>query len=284
MKRPLMYFALGIALIQFNSCQKNEIAKLEEDASINLQQTAVETSLTETQVDEALSDVDLLVDEAITINASLLRSATIDSSIYVNECPVITVNTEVKPNVMTIDFGTACTGKDGKIRSGKIIVTAASFKLFPSERSKSFDNYYVDGKKIEGSVSKVILRDSINHNRTATIKENVIIIIPEKKDTAFRVSTMTRVYQNNVLKDKTDDQIVSWGTVVNTRPNGVVVTKTIAEATPLVYKVSCKHIVSGIASFVNSKGRTWSIDYGDGTCDNVAIFTENGVTKEITIR
>ncbi|MDD4972551.1 MAG: hypothetical protein PHT07_24230 [Paludibacter sp.] len=267
MKRPVMFFAVGLALA-FNSCQKNDISNLEGDAISSLQETPLEVSLIETEIDEALSDVDLLADEAVNIQASILRSAAIDSSVYLSDCPTITVDKNVMPQVMTIDFGTACSGKDGKLRSGKIIVKASTFRSFPTRMEKTFDNYYVNGKKIEGLIRKFVVKDSLNHSRIAIVNEDVTIIFPERHDTAHHVTDMTRRYLRNVPEDRTDDQNITWGKVENTRPSGFVSTKMIAERTPLVYQVSCKHIVSGIASFRTSRGRHWTIDYGDGSCDN----------------
>jgi len=185
---------------------------------------------------------------------------------------------------MTIDFGTACTGKDGKVRSGKIIVTAESFTAFPSVRQKSFENYFVDQKKMEGSIVQTIVRHTATHIRTATIQEDVTITFPENGGTAHRVTNITRQYQPNILKDKTDNQTVSWGNVVFTRTSGVVLTKAIAAETPLVYKAACGHIVSGIVSVSTSTNRNWTLDYGDGACDDKATMTRDGKTKEITIR
>ena len=128
---------------------------------------------------------------------------------------------------------------------------------------------------IEGTVRKTIQKDAVNFVRTASIKENIQVINLEKGDTLSRITDITRQYKKT--------QTLTWGSVINTRPNGVVVTKTIVESTPLLFKASCKHIVSGIASFENSKGRKWSINYGNGTCDDKAILTVNGKSKEITI-
>ena len=282
MKKPIFFLTLGLACVMLPSCQNNGTGILnDESALIGVDAPAV-ASLDETQIDEAMESVDLLIDEAILNHVSLLRSASADNA-YLTDCPVITVDTIAVPHVMTIDFGTTCTGKDGRIRSGKIIVKASSFKLFPSVRQKTFENFMVDGRKIEGTVSKTIQKDLINISRTANIKENIQIINTVKGDTISRVSDMTRLYKMNVLADKTDDQTLTWGSAVNTRTNGVSSTKTIAEATPLLFQASCRHIVSGIASFENSLGRKWSIDYGDGTCDDKATLTVNGKSKEITI-
>jgi len=275
MKQFKMFIAVCLMFIGFNSCQKDEVSQVIDEISLSQQ---------ETQAEETLADVDLLVDEAVDSNFSLLKSATIESAAYLSDCPVITINKTATPQVMTIDFGTSCTGKDGKIRSGKIIVTSTSFITFPSVRDKSFDNYYVDGKKIEGSIAKTITKDQENNIRTAVIKENITITFPDGEGKATRVADLTRQYQRNTLLNPADNQIVSWGTVEFTRISGVKVTKTITSADPLVFKVTCHHIVSGTVSVTTSNNRSWTINYGDGTCDNKATITIGDKTKEIKIR
>lgn len=275
MKQLKLVFAVCLMFIGFNSCQKEESASNVDEITLSQQ---------ETQTEETLADVDLLVDEAVDANFNQLKSASIESTAYLTDCPVITVNKTAIPQVMTIDFGTACTGKDGKVRSGKIIVTSTSFNTFPAVRDKSFDNYFVDGKKIEGSVTKTITKDQENNIRTAVIKENITITFPDGEGKATRVADLTRQYQRNALLNPLDNQIVSWGTVEFTRISGVKVTKTITSVDPLVFKVTCHHIVSGTVSVTTSDNRSWTINYGDGGCDNKATLTMGDKTKEIKIR
>lgn len=275
MKRLNLFFAISLMFFAFNSCQKEGVSSSTDETTLSLQ---------ETQSEEALTDIDLLADEAIDSNISQLKSADILNNMYLTDCPVVTFNTTVSPEVLTIDFGTSCTGKDGKIRSGKIIVTSVSFKTFPSVRDKSFDNYTVDGKKITGSIVKTILKDSENNIRTAQITENVSISFPDNEGTATRIANITRQYQRGVLGIRNDNQIVSWGTVEFTRLSGVKINKTITAENPLVFKADCHHIVSGIVSITTSNNRSWTIDYGTGECDNLATLTINGKSKVIRIR
>jgi len=275
MKQLKITIAVCLMFIGFNSCQKEETTATGDEITLSQQ---------ETQAEETLADVDLLVDEAVDSNFSLLKSASIGSAAYLTDCPVITVNKTATPQVMTIDFGTACTGKDGKVRSGKIIVTSTSFNTFPSVRDKSFDNYVVDGKKIEGSVTKTITKDQENNIRTAVIQENITVTFPNNEGTAKRFANLTRQYQRNKLANPADNQIVSWGTVDFTRISGVKVTKTITSTDPLVFKVACHHIVSGTVSVTTSDNRSWTINFGDGSCDNKATLTVGDKTKEIKIR
>jgi hypothetical protein len=276
MKRLSMFIAISLMFIGFNSCQKDEVASTTDEITLSQQETLAE---------ETLADVDLLVDEAVDSNFSLLKSAsaTLENAAYLTDCPVITINKTATPQVMTIDFGTTCTGKDGKVRSGKIIVTSTSFNTFPSVRDKSFVNYFVDGKKIEGSVTKTITNDQVNNIRTAVIQENITVTFPNNEGTAKRVANLTRQYQRNKLANPADNQIVSWGTVEFTRISGVKVNKTITSTDPLVFKVACHHIVSGTVSVTTSDKRSWTINYGDGSCDAKATLTMDGKTKEIKI-
>jgi len=275
MKRFRKILVVGLLFIAFNSCQKRDVAAVFDEIALSQQ---------ETQGEEALSDIDLLVDEAVDSSSGQLKAATLANSSYLTDCAVITINNIASPKVITIDFGTSCTGKDGKVRSGKIIVTSDSFTTFPSVRNKSFDNYYVDGKKIQGNVVKTISKDQENNIRTAVIEDDITIIFPNNEGTASRIANLTRQYQRGVLGNIVDNKIVSWGTVEFTRPSSVKVTKTIASETPLVFSVACHHIVSGIVSITTSNNFNWTIDFGTGNCDDIASLTIGNKTKEIRIR
>lgn len=275
MKRLVIMLVAGLMLFTNNSCQKNDVATTLDEIALSRQETLSE---------ETLADVDLMIDEAIDTYSSQLKSATLVNSPYLAECTIITLNNTVSPKMLTIDFGASCTGKDGKIRSGKIIVTSESFTVFPSVRKKTFENYKVDGNKIQGSVVKTITKDQEKNIRTAEIKENITIIFPGTEGTATRIANLTRQYQRGVIGTSADNKIVSWGTVEFTRISGVKVTKTIAATTPLVFNVPCHHIVSGIVSIKTSKDTAWTINYGNGDCDNLATLTIGDKTKEIKIR
>jgi hypothetical protein len=274
MKKIKIIFALALFVLAINGCQKNVDVTVNDDLLINQ----------ETVAEQTLVDLDALVDEAIGLKLLGLKSAAIEGFYYVNSCPVITMNLTATPKVMTIDFGTGCKGKDGKERSGKIIVTSSSLENFTIQRTKTFENFFVEGKKIEGTVTRTLTFDREDHSKVANVKEDVTITFPDNGGKASRKSNMTREYQLFVLGVPKDNVIKSWGTSEFTRVSGVKLTKTIEEANPLVFKMECHQIVSGVVSFKTSDNRSWSIDYGTGACDNKAIVTKDGQTKEITLR
>lgn len=274
MKNIRFLFAVLLVLLGVNSCQKDEFAGVNDDLLIDQ----------ETVAEQSLVDLDALVEEALGIRLPFLKTASIEGDYYVNKCPVITADLTSTPKTLTIDFGTACTGKDGKVRSGKIIVTSTTIENFSKVTVRTFDNFFTDGKKFEGSITKTITLNREDHSRIANIRENVTITFPKDGGKITRNSDMTREYQLFVLGVAKDNVITSWGTATVTRKNGVVVTRGIAESNPLVFKMDCHQIVSGVVQIKTSNDHSMTIDYGKGDCDNKATVTKDGVTREITIR
>lgn len=274
MKNVRFLFAAFLLLLGVNSCQKDELTGAGDNQLIDQ----------ETISEQSLVDLDALVDEALGLQFPLLKSATTDGNFYINSCPAITVNLTSTPKTLTIDFSTSCKGRDGRVRSGKIIVTSTSLENFAFETVRTFDNFYVDGKKIEGSITKSITLNRADHSKVASVKEDVTIILPDNGGKISRKSDMTREYQLFVIGVPRDNVITSWGTAEVSRKTGITVTKTIAESNPLVFKMDCHQFVSGIVTLKTSDNHTMTVDYGKGDCDNKATVTKDGVTKEVNIR
>lgn len=267
-------FATGLAITALVACQK-------EDTSID---EALPVAKQETLVEEILVEVDALADEALGLKLSEGKSAVAEGDFFISSCPVITIDNTSDPKVITVDFGTGCTGKDNKVRSGKIIITATSFTDATSERIKTFEDFYVDGAKVEGAVNKIITINRQDHSRVAEIEEDITITFPDENGTAHRVASLIREYQYNKSGVLRDNIITSYGTVEFTRVSGLKVVKTSSESEPLVFKVSCHRLVSGVVTVTTSDNRTWTIDYGDGECDNLATITSGDKTRVIRLR
>jgi len=79
-----------------------------------------------------------------------------------------------------------------------------------------------------------------------------------------------------------DNVYLITGNWTNTFKDGTIFSATITE--PLRREMSCRYIVSGIVEFVKGDA-TGSLNFGDGTCDNLAIYTNaEGVETEIVLR
>jgi len=134
-------FAFGVI-----SCQKEESAQPMSNEQIDQ----------EIVTENLLAELDELTEEGIDFQFDLLKSAGYDRMFLKDGCPVITYDKTSNPRKMILDFGTGCVGRDDKTRSGKIIITSTAFENLSVERVKTFENFLVKGKKIEGKKKKKI--------------------------------------------------------------------------------------------------------------------------------
>lgn len=190
----------------------------------------------------------------------------------------------------TIDFGTGCTLNSGNVVSGIIVIT---FVYQPSATSHtitySFNNFFHNGIEFDGD--KTFTRTMITTTANPTPHPQVVMTMDMTATLPsgavyHRVGTRTReiidgfgdaILANNVYKITGN-----WTTTV---PSGATQTSTIT--TPLNVKMSCMAvnkplIVSGVITIVRNQ-TTATLDFGNGDCDNLAVFTVNGNSYTIVI-
>lgn len=255
-----------------NSCQKSEV-----------ETTLTDEAISEEAISEILLiDIDALTEESMDWQLSLLKSGDLFGNYFVSNCPAVTYDKESTPRKMTLDFGTTgCKGKDGKTRSGKIVITSSSFENKKMERTKTFVNFEVEGLKITGNIKKTVTFDMAGHSQLSIVEEDLTLTNSENKKTN-RKGILTREHSMRSFLDRTDDKITTWGEITGTR-DGVAYSKTISDKTPLVFLARCKQIVSGMITRTSGTDKM-VIDFGKGECDNEAIVTKNGETKTIKLR
>jgi len=254
------------------SCQTEE--KVTELTNIEAEQEVIAENL--------LAEIDALTDEAVDIQLDWLKSGNASENFLVDDCPVVTYDRTSTPRKMVLDYGTGCVGRDDKTRSGKILITSTAFENLSVKREKTFDNFYVEGKKIEGKISKTVTFSREDRTRVAKVEEEITVTF-EDNNSLIRKATLIREHFWGIPAVRMDDETKTWGEVITKRASGVTITKTIEETTPLLFKASCRQIVSGIATFTNGESN-WTIDYGTGECDNTATITRDGETKTVKIR
>lgn len=192
----------------------------------------------------------------------------------------------------TIDFGTTgCAMPNGNVLKGQIIM---SFVYNPTATSHTinyqFVNFYHNAIKFDGN--KTFTRTM--SVATATSPSHPIVVMNMQMTVTFpdgrvfeRVGTRTREIIEGygtplVLADNVYKVTGSWTT---TFPNTTIQTSTIT--TPLLVKMSCIAVnkpllVKGVITFERN-GNIATLDYGNGDCDNLAIFTINGTQYTIVI-
>jgi len=289
MKKNLYtYFTIAClaCLTLVSSCKKTE------EISTSDTDTVLESAQSDETVSDTFNDLFLissqnvsLFDVPVTNSAGLATDATNSSSWLIpnTTCRTVTINPtgNTFPKTVTIDYGTGC-DDGGKLKKGKIIaVFSGRFNQAGTTINISFDNFYINGDKIEGTKSIVNKGPNAagNYRFTVTIN-NSRIRATGGTSTLTAIKTITWI--ENSSTSPTDDEFSMIGSLSATNSKGITYSYTTLK--PLVKKVACLYISSGkLLINITSKPQL-TLDYGTGTCDNKATLSANGKTKEITLR
>lgn len=279
MKTKFFLLILLGAFISFTSCNKE---------SSPIDQTSVELVDDNAVSDVAFDDIFNTVDNATIILENFLGKGDLKSATIVSDsCPSISVDktgAEIWPKVITVDYGTGCTGFYGSSRKGKIKITVTARRnVIGATRTVTFDNYFFNGIKVEGT--KVVTNLGPNSNQNIEI--SVVLtggkfILPNEKTIERSFEHKREWITGFATKTIWDDQCLITGTATGKNINGVAYTNTILS--PLRWKRVCEFLVSGVIKFEREGAEVVELDYGQGECDAVATLKKGDVTKEIMLK
>lgn len=257
-------------LFMLNSCRK---------ASTDISETlGNDNGLAE----QTFNDVNQISEEAY--DGSLNSYKTGEASDVLSTCSTVLVDTVAR--IITIDFGTTnCMCADGKNRRGKIVINyTGRYKEAGSVHTITFDNYYVNDNKVEGTntVTNMGMNTSGNYYYNISIIGSII-----KADgsgtiswTSSRVRTWITGYSTPT---RSDDKYSITGSASGTTADGDAFTATISDA--LTIDLSCTHkITAGSIIFNKIGGIDRTINFGSGACDNTFTISAAGRTRTLTFR
>jgi hypothetical protein len=185
------------------------------------------------------------------------------------------------PKKIWMDFGTKCTGLDGRVRAGKVILTISDYILKPGSKiTITLENYSVDSIKLEGT--KVITNTSSNSvfSYSTTITGGKLTL--DSQTFGYTCSKVITRIAGESSPLKTDDDVYSGtGTATLTFPGGSVVTYTVKQ--PLVKEMKCAWIGKGSAE-VTVDQIAATIDYGAGLCDDSATVSIGDKVKGVILK
>lgn len=260
-----------IGLLVFTSCENNNDTLTEE--------LTTEEVLNVALADDLSSDVnDVLADDDA---ENGLSGRSVVSRKHHPDCAEKTVEETTDGKIVTIDFGTGCEGKRGKIFAGKIII---EYKETTTEKSKtvSFENFSIDENTIEGGKSIVKIEANGNGNPEATHSVDMTVTLTTGEILTKKGTKIREKIEGASTDDRGDDVYSISGSWESVNKEGVVKNATIT--TNLRREYACKYIVSGVIE-ITKDGVTSTLDFGDGSCDNVATLTDaNGNSEEITLK
>lgn len=264
-------------LLLFASCSSEEDANPADQLN-ETEETAQEIDLTAT-----LEDVD---EVALT---GFQRNGFTDRTLVTLEedlCERVKIEWLPNEKKMIIDFGEGCTSPRGVTRKGKIIVTYTGRYWAPgSVITTTFENYYVDDRKIEGV--RVVTNEGFNSNDRfftfKTVVEGGKITWPDGSFRTFESRHTKRIFLPN--ENRGIIYAVNGGSRgVNRKGNEYVVEIT----SPLIFAERC--IRTGIRMpsegvmviRVQTRGAI-EIDFGSDSCDREVSITFNGNTRTVTL-
>ena len=278
MKKKVFLMITATAVFSFYSCNKD---------TIPVEQTSVDLVDDDAVSVVAFDDVFNTVDNATILMENQLEDAKGDlmsDAVSADECPATTISAGSFPKTITIDYGTGCSGFNGSTRSGKIIVNVTDRRnVVNATRTVTFDNYYFNGIKLEGTKELKNLGPNSNQNMVISEKlTNGKLTLPDGKTIERAFEHQREFIAGWNTKNVWDDECLITGTSNGKNINGLTYTNTILTA--LKWKRVCEFLVSGTVKYERSGSDPVVLDYGSGVCDAKATLTKGDQTKQITLK
>lgn len=268
---------LGCFLFTIYSCTKNN----NSDNTDNETQSASDNSFAQSTNDDVTTISTQSEDDGVTGSFS-------DSSYgyLLSPCANVSIDNISNPHRLIIDFGTSnCRCLDGKYRRGKILVAYTGvYRDSGSTHTISFDNYYVNDYKVDGTQTVINNGHNSSGNLSFAIQVNSTIT-----DTSGNTLTYTSERTREWVAGETTNGLLGWrddvysitGTASGTAFDGTQFTCNITS--PLIVALNCRWVEEGKVDFKPSGKLTRTIDYGNGDCDNKATVTIAGASFNILL-
>lgn len=285
MKTKFLFIGTLVALSFFISCNSDE--KTNDGSSAAITKDEI---VTNSKIDASIDDVTNIAEDQFSAQQNVTSKPSGPVKNFLPSCATITTVLTNNTWTRTVDFGVeGCTLENGNTVKGKMVISFSNdFSASTQTISYTFDGFYHNGKKLQGS--KSIVR---------TVKTTDLLATAHPVLTAAIDMTITfdegGVYtrKGSLVKEMVEgyDTWFNWednaylvtGSGTTTFPNGDTFSAEIT--TPLQFKAICKKsfAVKGIV-MVTKNGASAVIDYGDGNCDTLAKITKDGVTEEIDLK
>lgn len=262
-----------IAILLFAACNRE---KPDRDTRFTQQEAIAE---------RLFDELNSLVDEAATTGNLSNFKLEGGELMLTSGCATVSRDTTATPKTVTIDFGTGCTGNDGRTRSGKIIASyTGPYRQEGTVITISTENYFVQGHQIIGNPVRRVENIGPNADGHPVFQIDVTgeVIFANNSGsinwTANRTRTWTAGFNTFILAD---DRYSISGSANGSNSAGVQWSALITEPLIVNMALGCRQIVSGkkVVTPTNRPERT--IDYGNGACDNTFTVTINGNTYTV---
>jgi len=277
-KNLIATLSIAVSMVSLSflaSCKKDK-AEADDDATTTADQFQ--------EAEGVSSDVDVISDIAVETHSANFRLGsgnTAGDPFGIQSCATVTNDTVAQ--VVTVDFGSGCTGHDGRTRSGQIIIHYSGGTYFTPgfRRVVTFNNYYVNSRHLEGT--RTITNNGNNQAGHLNWTVNAVNMKVTRPNGVYHVWNSLRNREmtagDTLLSNPLDDVYSITGTASGSNSNGNSCSATITN--PLIKRGDCQWIVSGTVSITPSSRPMRTLDFGNGNCDDVATVTLNGTAHII---
>jgi len=284
-KLVLLIFSFGM----ITSCSEDGVSGFSE----NLSTTTVLETINSIAFEE---DIDDLVSESFNLSTNVIsaRSADADSAKDLKrfkgdkygDCASVVVDEERKTK--TITFLEDCEGKRGQTRSGTMIVSYSETQgEAGSYRQVTYDDFYLNGVKIEGTRRTEII--SIDENGSKTTRTSVTDGKMIYEDGTFKTKSAEMTRYTHVENDQKQYSTLT-GSKSGVSTEGVNFSMEIT--TPIKFIYDCfgegqrkkgKVPVEGI-KVTDDGEQIITTDFGDGTCDTLVEISKDGEVETVDLK
>ena len=214
-----------------------------------------------------------------------------DNAIYQNRnCATVSVvpswTSGIFPKTITFDFGdTNCLGIDGNYRRGKLIIELTGrYRDSGTFITSRLENYFQNDNKIEGKKTKANLGRNTNGNLefSVTVSNAGIQSVNGNSTSWNSIRKVEWVGGENTIFNLFDDEYLISGSASGVTGSGKNYSLNIVK--DLEVQLNCRWIKSGTISIKPEDFDSRTVDYGNGACDRVAVYTVNGKDYQFTMR
>jgi hypothetical protein len=272
---PNFTFVVLLSGMLLSSCQKEKLTPVSKDKP--------ETFTSASALAKTISRTEMVF-AALNMGSGSFKTG---SAFEALSCASINTDSVSMPRVTVIYFGeSGCLGDDGVTRRGKMIITYdGDHHDAGTTIITTLSHYYEDDVKLTGSDTMQNLGINGNGKVYYTISNDYTWTFPNNGGDEKVVLVGGCEWQAGEETETTDDDLCKYNFTANiTFRTGDAETLVTTSPCLLNYTPGCStHIVEG--GFVRQRAAMvdsfW--DFGDGTCDNFADVTENGITTTVEL-
>lgn len=280
-----MMFLATVSTFTFTSCKSDDV-EITDEALLTTSEDEAQMAKTS---DEITSETDDYLTNVENSGYSGYSAVKGQEAKQVSNFPTVTIDkkdTITFPKVITIDFGTSgYVNQRGDTLKGKLTITVTG-KMYKanSTRSIQFDAFSVNGNSVTGTKSVTYKGLNTSKNPYWTISANLGFKHRDGKSSTWKTErTRERTSAGIFPFFPWDDTYAIKGSSSGENAKGNKYSIVIDDSKPLILKETYPFFVQGSATTKVGE-KVAVIDFGDGTKDNKATITINGVTKEITLK